>query len=162
MEIIDNIPTDKLIEFSKEHLFYEIDMLYGVSRTLISETENIYIYNALLESFIIHASVILDFFYEPQMNPDDAKAVHYMADIKKWKALLPPQSEEFKKFQRKRNKEVVHLSYRRLEVKPEEKIWGVRRMTRQIKRIVDLFLDTASPQCIHPKLYELYSRKERG
>lgn len=159
MEILEKIPSDKLLAFSKEHLFYEIDMLYGVSRTLINGMEDRYIYNALLESFIIHASVILDFFYEPQMNADDAKAVHYMADIKKWKTILPPQSEGFKRFQRKRNKELVHLSYRRLEVQPEEKKWAVRRTTKQIKKIVNLFLENAIKESISPRLWEFYTGK---
>ena len=157
MEIYEKVPKEKLIEFSGEHLYYEIDMLYGVSQTLWDGTSNFYLYNALLESFVIHASIILDFFYRPQDNPDDAKAAHYMKDIKKWKAVLPRKTADLENFIKKRNKEVVHLSYRRLEVKPEEKRWRSPRITNQIKKLVDLFLNHADPELLHPKIYELRS-----
>lgn len=155
MDIYQKIPKEKLVAFSGEHLYYELRMLYGVTLTLWKGTSNFYIYNALLEAFVLHASIIIDFFYRPPVEDDDARAVHYVRDIKAWRSALPPLSEEFKKFIHKRNKEVVHLSYKRLEVTPEEKRWGSRRLTKQIKKIVNLFLDHADPELIHPRLLEL-------
>ncbi len=155
MEPFEKIPQAQLIEFSGEHLYYEIRMLYGVSDTLKKGTSNIYIYNALLESFVVHASIILDFFYKPQLKKDDAKASHYMADVKKWMAVLPQQDKDFLEFYQKRNKRVMHLSYQRLEVNPEEKKWDSLKITKRIRKIVKLFLDHANPELLHPKMYEL-------
>jgi hypothetical protein len=66
-------------------------------------------------------SAILDFFYKPQIKEDDARAVHFMSYPRDRKALLPPYEKYFKDFDRKRNQWVVHLSYKRLEVLPEQK-----------------------------------------
>jgi hypothetical protein len=158
MEIIGKIPQDQLIAFSGEHLYYEIVMLYGVVDYLLKGTDNMIVYNALLESFVIHASNILDFFYKPQIKEDDAKAIHYMDHPKSWTALLPPQEIHFKDFTKKRSQWVVHLSYKRLEVLPEQKRWGAPKITKEIKKLVNLFLLNASPVLVHPRLYELRTK----
>jgi hypothetical protein len=159
LEILSAIPKDKLIAFSKEHLYYEICMLYGVVEQLTKGPQDVCLYNALLESFVIHASNILGFFYKPQAKDDDAKAEHYMAQPRAWKALLPPYEKHFKDFDKKRNQWVVHLSYKRLDVAPEQKRWRSPKVTEEIRKLVDLFLTNADPQLIHPRLYELRSNK---
>lgn len=161
MEKNYKIPPEKLREFTAEHLYYEIDMLYGVSRILWTGVKDIYLYNALLESFVIHASIIVDFFYKPQMKPDDAKAPHFVQDIKAWKEALPPVNKYFRQFNQKRNKRVMHLSYSRLQVQVQDKKWDTRQLVPQIKKIVDLFLDHADPRLVHPKLFELRNTQLR-
>ena len=156
MEILSK---EKLVAFSGEHLYYEISMLYGVTDILLKGVENEYISNALLEAFIIHASIIIDFFYRPQVYPGDARAFHYIQDMNKWRESLPSYGRYFKVFHHRRNKEVVHLSYNRLEVKPEEKRWQARKIIKQIRKLVDLFLEQADPQFLHPKIYEMRTAK---
>jgi hypothetical protein len=149
----------QLKEFSGEHLYYEIRMLYGVL-DIFKDQEKIkdrFIYNALIESFVIHTQIILDFFYVPQMKPDDAKAIHFVRDVTIWKEALPPYERYFRKFNRRRSREVVHLSYSRLEVKGEDKTWYPEKTTEHIKLIVDLFLEHADPDRLHAKMYELIS-----
>jgi len=158
MEIHDKIPKEKLIAFSGEHLYYEIWMLYGVTDILLKGVADEYVYNALLEAFVIHASIIIDFFYRSEIYDGDARALHYIHNIKGWRAALPSYQKYFKEFHRKRNKEVVHLSYTRLDVKPEEKRWNARKIIKQIRKIVDLFLKQADPELLHPRMYELRTR----
>ncbi|MGE0268135.1 MAG: hypothetical protein AB7S78_06755 [Candidatus Omnitrophota bacterium] len=153
----ENITNEQLLEFSGEHLYYEISMLYGVV-DLLNTKEKIadpYIINALIESFVIHTQVILDFFYMPQMKADDAKAIHYIDDIKLWKSNLPSYDRYFRKFNRRRSREVVHLSYSRLDVKGEEKTWHLVKTTEHIKLVVNAFLEHANKGLLHPKMYEL-------
>jgi hypothetical protein len=157
----------QLVDFSGEHLYYEIWMLYGVTQLLLNGVKNQYLFNTCLESFVVHASNILDFFYKPLLQPDDAKAIHFMDEeqAEQWQALLPSYSHHFKRFNRKRNKEVMHLSYKRLEVKPQEKPWGVKGIAEHIEELVNQFLRLANPTYIHPKMYELQTRhnlKESG
>ncbi len=162
IDIPEKIDPQRLIEFSGEHLYYEIDMLYGVARILHEQNiEDSYIYNALLESFVVHASNILDFFYRPQIKSDDARAVHYMDDLKKWSNLLPPYEKHFERFDNKRNKRVMHLSYKRLDVPTEEKKWGSPKITKEIQKLVDLFLDKADPRYLHPRIYTLRSGTDK-
>lgn len=153
----ENISKEQLIEFSGEHLYYEIGMLYGVV-DLLNRKEKIsdpYILNALIESFVIHTQVILDFFYMPQMKADDAKAIHYIDDVKLWKSVLPSYDRYFRKFNRRRSREVVHLSYSRLEVKGEDKTWHLVKTTEHIKLVVNAFLEQANKELLHPKMFEL-------
>ena len=157
VEIKEKISKKILIEFSGEHLYYEIDMLYNVSRLLTGQKHEVYYFDALLESFVIHASNVLDFFYKPQVKADDALAIHYINNTKDWYKKLPLHNKYFQKFHTKRNKHVMHLSYKRLDVKPEQKSWRVTKITKEIKKIVDNFLDAASPALIHPSLYKLRS-----
>lgn len=155
------ISAADLREFSGEHLFYEIKMLFDVNDLLQKKgVEQGCVYNALLESFIIHAAIILDFFYKPPMKEDDATAVHFIRDVGRWKALRPPFDSYYRKFYRRRSREVVHLSYQRLQIKAEEKPWNIRKVTEQIRRIVDVFLETADPQRLHPNMYELRTQKK--
>jgi len=147
-----------LREFSREHLYYEIKMLFGVLQTLESKdfkAVNKYIFNALIESYVIHTNILLDFFYKPPTKPDDAKAVDYVKDRKKWKTALLPYNKYFRKFNRRRSREVVHLSYRRLEVSRQEKTWFPEKTTQHIKELINVFLDNADPELVHPRLYEL-------
>ena len=159
MEINEKVSPEKLIEFSGEHLYYEIWMLYGVTDLLLKGGQDECVYNALLESFVIHASIIIDFFYRPQVYDGDARAVHYIHDLKGWRASLPSYQKYFKEFHRKRNKEVVHLSYTRLDVPLEGKRWNARQVIKQIRRIVDRFLDQADPRLLHPKMRELRTKR---
>lgn len=158
MEINDKITPEKLLEFSGEHLYYEIWMLYGVTDRLLKGVQDEYLYNALLESFVIHASIIIDFFYRPQVYDGDSRAIHYIVDRKKWRESLPSYDLYFKAFHRKRNKEVVHLSYTRLDVTPDQKRWAASKIIKQIRKIVDHFLAQANPRLLHPKMYELRTK----
>ena len=150
-----HISSQQLIDFSGEHLYYEIKMLFGVRALLKKGVQDQYVYSALLESFIIHTNIILDFFYKPQTKPDDAKAAHYIRDLIGWKRDLPAYEGYFRKFNRRRSREVVHLSYKRLETKGNEKLWSIEKTTDHIKRLIVLFLDKADPALLHPKIYEL-------
>ena len=146
-------PKD-LLKFSGEHLYYEIEMLYGVSRLIKEDKEGGIVYNALLESFVLHTSVILNFFYKMPLNPQEAKAVHYIKDLNAWRDILPPYNKYFIRFNKKRNREVAHLSYERLKVEYVEKVWDFTRLNEQLRLIIDLFLEHADPELLHPKLLQ--------
>ncbi len=150
-----SLSSQDLIQFAGEHLRYEIEMLYGVSRLIKEGRADGVIYNALLESFVLHTSVILDFFYKLPMNPQEAKATHYIRDLEDWRQALPPYDKYFIRFNKKRNREVMHLSYDRLKVEWVEKVWDFTRLNVQLRKIIDLFLTKADPALLHPKLSEL-------
>lgn len=152
-----NITNEQLRTFSAEHLYYEIEMLYSVVDRLSSKNapDDSTIINALLEAYVIHTQVILDFFYQPQMKADDAKAIHYIDDIPRWKKDIPAYDRYFRKFNRRRSREVVHLSYHRLDIQPEDKTWYLVRTTEHIKHLINTFLDHANPEKLHSRVYEL-------
>ncbi len=150
----NNISEDQLRAFAKEHLYYEISMLYYDYDQLKVTSNRDFLFSALLESLIIHTTVLLDFFYKPQMKADDAKAIHYMKDIAAWKKVLPNLDPYFRKFYTRRSKEVVHLSYRRLDVSQEEKSWQGDKTTQNLKETINIFLHNADPGRLDPILNE--------
>jgi len=155
---MDNLRTltkEQLIDFSGEHLYYELTMLFGVHKCLNQGVHDQFVYSALLESFVIHSSVILDFFYKPPRKYDDASVVHFIKDMQKWRALRPSYDKYFRKFHRRRSREVVHLSYKRLDVPKEEKVWNLEKMVPPICELVRVFLQTANPDYLHPKIYDV-------
>ncbi|MCA9401019.1 MAG: hypothetical protein KC713_05295 [Candidatus Omnitrophica bacterium] len=150
------ISDETLNAYSQEHLYYEFSMFFGVSKKLREKQfDDLFSYNALLESFVIHGSNILDFFYKKQLRPDDAKALHYVNDPKHWKKILPPFEPNLQSFNTRRNKQVVHLSYTRLNVQPHEKVWHATKVTEQMTERVRLFLENADPKKIHPKIFQI-------
>jgi hypothetical protein len=159
MDVPERLDPKKLIAFSGEHLYYEIWMFYGVAELLKPEHKPKYMDDvmscSLLESFVLHGSIILDFFYKPAVMLGDARAFHYMKNVKKWKTRLPQFDSYIRKFNQRRNKELVHLTYKRMNVKPEDKLWDAGRILRHIKQLVGLFLEHADPALLDPKIYEL-------
>jgi len=146
---------EQLAAFSGEHLYYELNMFFGISRLLKSGVHDQYVYSALLESFVIHTCLIIDFFYKPPRKTDDASALHFVRNIKKWKELRPSYDKYFRKFHRRRSREVVHLSYKRLEVEKAEKQWDLGKIVPPIRRLVSVFLEVADPQLLHPRMHKL-------
>ncbi len=87
------LETDLLVV--SHHLFYEIWMFYEVAGVLNRDPPGNTVYtNVHLESFAIHARILLDFFYnEPRQ--DDVVAGHY---IKDWKSICPAMGKNQKNF----------------------------------------------------------------
>src|SRR3989338_4454587 len=127
------LSKEQLIAVSGQHLYYEITMFFGVKNLLKKDIEDFYVYSALLESMIIHGSVILDFFYKPPQKEDDASALDYIDDIARWKKLRPSYDKYFRKFHRRRSREVVHLSYKRMEIDASEKLWNAEKIVPSIR-----------------------------
>lgn len=152
--VIKKISNKELRDFSGEHLYYEIKMLYEITDILKGKFDNVYVYNGLIESFVIHTYILLDFFYKPRIKADDAKAMDYIKDVKTWKQKRLPFDKYFRNFNRRRSREVVHLSYKRLDRKKEDKVWYSNKTTDHIKKLVSLFLKEADPELIDPKLEE--------
>jgi hypothetical protein len=144
--------TQGLIEFSREHLYYEIWMFYEVGKILAGSVQNLLIRNALLESFLMHARIILDFLDNKKLKDDDAIANDYLPCSVDLKLVMSPKSELLEDVHRRGHKELVHLSYKRLEVELENKKWEFLKMMGEVKQRIDLFLDKADRQLIHNRL----------
>jgi hypothetical protein len=114
------MPThEELKAFSGEHRCYEISMLYEVTLKLARREADQITGNALIESFGIHAAIILDFIY------------------------------------RRRDKELAHLSYERLQVTAITKQWSFIAICREISDLVDYFIDMSDKTITHPNILKL-------
>jgi hypothetical protein len=151
------LPKENLIKFSYEHLYYEIWMLYRICDILINGVADKCIENALLESHIMHARIILDFLYGKVRYDDDARIEDYMDNVSEWQSMLPPKDTLLEQIYQRGHKEIVHLSYKRLEVAPDKKQWEFYKITKAIMQRVNLFLDKANPELLDQKMYTLRS-----
>ena len=114
-------PADQLRRFADEHLLYEAGMLHTVTGKLLNRhhKDDPVVENALLESFGVHNRNLIDFLWlDRPMKATDAIAGDW---IEGWEP--PEMSERLAKVKDRVGKEMVHLSYNRLEVPEDEKGW---------------------------------------
>lgn len=100
--------TDEQLEaYAKEHIFYEIEMLFRTHEcySAASVFLSVVIANALYESFMMHAR-LLDSFLRSSGRDDDVKASDYI----KGRSL----TNESPPWRRDANKHVAHLSWERI------------------------------------------------
>ncbi len=62
-----------LLEYSGEHLFYEVQMLLGVE-AFLGRFERGAVHNAMVEAFAIHLRNLIDFLY-PKKSPWDTDVI---------------------------------------------------------------------------------------
>lgn len=114
---------ERLRRFAEEHLLYEAGMLYEVTGKLMNRhhEDDLVVENALLESLGIHSRNLIDFLWLDKPPKDtDAIASDYVDD---WKAQA--MSKRLSGVKDRVGKEMVHLSYNRLDVPDDEKGWQV-------------------------------------
>ena len=90
--------TDQqLHDYSADHLYYEISMLYETAMRLVHDPamQTDWISrNALIESFTIHARALAFFIYKEKRWHDDVTAAEYVNDVGAWcadRGSIPPE-----------------------------------------------------------------------
>jgi hypothetical protein len=99
------------------------------------------IHNALVESFTVHARVLLNVFYPAKPWPDDVLAKDFLDDPGTWEHSRPPLSPLLADVERRVGKEVAHLTYARLAVTPEQKQWRYHELARDMRVVVVTFIN---------------------
>jgi hypothetical protein len=115
--------ADRLRRFAEKHLLYEAGMLYEVTIKLMNRhhEDDPVLENALLESFGVHNRNLIDFLWlDRPMKATDAIARDW---IEGWQP--PEMSERLANVKDRVGKEMVHLSYNRLDLSEDEKGWTV-------------------------------------
>jgi hypothetical protein len=143
-------------EFLREHVRYEMDMLGQTFAALshLNQYESISVYDrhtincALIESFTIHFRALYDFFQLPGASKpknDDLTAAYY---IKYWDCIRPDCSDCLKNARIRVNKEVAHITKKRISGTPEEKAWPFVEIQNEMKTYFDKFLAELQKQLI--------------
>nr|MBP7322114.1 hypothetical protein [Deltaproteobacteria bacterium] len=140
------------LQKASEQLYYEFWMLTSVAKGLASGIAvKGWLQNALLESFIIHVRALLDFLYTDDPKSDDIAAVDYFADKEGWAIIRPMLSRSLRVARKRAGKEVAHLTYSRLSVSPENKIWSFIDITTEIQVVLSIFLEHAQADLLAPQ-----------
>lgn len=155
--------SQKLIDFSKEHLCYEINQLFAGLELFAKSEKNeqqtleavfhTAAANLFLEGIIVHSRCLYNFLYgEPSNNPrnsDDALAIHYFDDPEFWKKNRPKESPLLSVLCSRAGKEVAHLTYHRARLNELTKTWDLYSITNDLLTILDLFTKHAERSKLH-------------
>ena len=133
------------LQYASDHLYYEIGMFTNLAHGLASgmSGESV-INNALLESYTIHARILLDFLYAERPKADDVIAEDFFDDPAKWRNAMPQKSEKVQFAHRRVGKEVAHLTYARQDVTPETKPWPFIEIANEVNAVFAQFLHIVS------------------
>ncbi len=123
-------------------LNYERDMLRATAMALASGIiENSLALNALLESFLIHARLLIEFLYGPHKR-DDLRPGDWL-DPDAWGRTCGEESRLLKGTYEDANKYLAHLTATRLN--QEKKTWDYPAILREIETLLDRFFQQMQP-----------------
>ena len=143
--------TDQqLLDYSEEHLLYEMHLFRWVRENL--PRDNGFRLSALLESFAIHLRNLIDFFYTQPGNArnDDLIAADFFDSPGDWKPGAIPKS--LSDARERANKEVSHITYKRKGGTDPTKPWPVNDLFNEVQTLATEFATRASSKKLHPKV----------
>jgi len=122
-----------------ESLKYEVWMLWSLANILATDNQDKgVIHNALLESFLIHARILIEFLYKNQPYKDTVRASQYFTSDSPWKSIRPPKTELLEKTEKDAHKYLAHLTYTRLQRKRK---WPYIKIANDIKAVLQVFYE---------------------
>ena len=143
--------TDQqLLDYSEEHLLYELKMIRWLVEHL--PTEKNFSLSASLESFAIHLRGLIDFFYAPpdMARADDLIASDFFDSPNSWKPGAIPKS--LTDARERTNKEIGHITYKRKDATDPTKPWPVADLFKEVHAIAQRFAALASTKKLHPSV----------
>lgn len=132
------------------HLRYEVAMLQSSARGLASGVfgRGNTVANAMLEAFVLHLRVVIDFLYTRgrHVKDDDVLASDFFDSAVQWCKIRDGgiRKESRKVFEDARDradKEMVHLTYSRLKVTPDKKEWAYIKIGNEAWKAIKVFID---------------------
>jgi hypothetical protein len=155
-------PTEKeKVVFLNEHFAYEVEELVFCDSFIASlfhhraaiDRKGLFagLQNTGMEHFLLHARVLLEFlFFGP--HEDEPRASDYVknwSDIRQW-------TETLKTFQDRVNKEITHLSWRRVGISPEDKTWMLQPIVDDLLNTTGLFLTSVDNSYLEERARNLW------
>lgn len=143
--------TDEDLRSASEHLHYEVWMFLTLARAL---STGVFgegpVNNAALESFTVHARVLLEFFFGDKPRPDDVVADDFLGGQGKWSELRGDLPTILADLRDRVGTEVAHLTYARLVVTPETKGWRFVEIAQAFEGVVGRFLRAVPAERLAP------------
>jgi hypothetical protein len=146
----ERMNDDELLNYSREHVSYELLMLYETAARLVNDPKVLddwVVKNALLEAFTIHARVVAAFLFPDVIQPraDDVTALHYVREPSAWAAARGALPAELKTVIARTGKEIAHLTRLRYPPGAPEKGWTLASIVRAFFPPLRRFLEHAVP-----------------
>jgi hypothetical protein len=148
-------PSAKDLLLLSEHLYYEIwmtfDLAMGLALGRVPRRQPVW--NAAIETFPMHVRQLDDFFWKQRSGrriaEEDAHAGDYF-DPGAWEALRPTRPAQLNAVWLKTGWGVVHLTYRRANATPQDKVWDHIAICEALAPVVRCFLDNVDPSKLDP------------
>jgi len=123
--------------------------------------EESWLKNALLESFVIHARVLIDFFYALNPQKDDVIAEDFLSSPDVWRNERPKLSERLSEAKERANKHLAHLTYQRVDVALNNREWPFVEISKDMRSVMKRFLEKVSADNLGTQFTQmLCSKKE--
>lgn len=138
---------DRLKRYSDEHLAYEMKMLF---RAVRARPTSRFFNNARIEAFANHARNLIVFLYPDlfSLMPDDVAAHHFLASsapFAEWRRIRPPLVPVLRRAKVRADKELAHLTARRIAGRRPQKAWDMVGIARALRSILQVFVSRADP-----------------
>jgi len=139
--------TPETLRKVSKHLYYEVWMLEALAQILATgQLGKNASGNAAIEAFAIHVRAVMDFLYADSPRPDDVVAEDFLPQDTNWSEVRPPLTKVLKVARKRAGKEVAHLTYARLNVSPEEKLWHFLDIAQDVSLAFKVFLQHVPPE----------------
>lgn len=130
---------ERLERIAKNNLSYVIRMLNSTATLQSDSTIENY---AFLESFLIHARILIEFLYRGPTKKDTILAEDYVDNWKTYKGGADQLSIKYLNFEKRRmNKLLAHLTEEGSMSEGEHKKWDRMRICNEINKGIIFFLD---------------------
>lgn len=153
-----------LINYSREHVSYEIQMFVGLAAareaTTLQHNSPVvarWVKNAVLEATVLHLRNLLEFLYPGNPRRTDVVAADFCLDPP-WNDVRPQITKDLEHARWRANKEMAHLTTGRLNPSDQEKAWDIPKLREQLLPVLQTFVEWASPKRLDPEVGEILSR----
>ncbi len=164
--------TDDELQRASNHVAYEVERLFGTLSDLselhvahqLGEARSPWTRDALLESWTIHLRNVLHVLRGEKAQLSDILAEDYIADwydvlssdlgrrAAREMGLVKDPDEEHLDW--RINKEIVHLTYDRLDISLEARLWSVGDVTQHLGRDFQVFVDHVAPERVERSFFD--------
>lgn len=130
-------PIIDLGAYAKEHLLYEAWMFTEARQHLPMTSPGSFEMNVMVESCAFHFRNLFDFFYPRAPRKDDVIAADYASD---WGGKRPVLSPALETAHVRADKELAHLTTRRISGAPPEKAWDFGAISLELRPVIEAFI----------------------
>jgi hypothetical protein len=159
----------ELRAFADEHLAYEIEMLFAAVRTrdvrLLSDDPSLlsFFHNARVEAFVSHLRTLIGFLFPDVYRPkrNDVTARHYVESPGRqgeWEDWRGPLSAAMRSAKDRADKDISHLTDRRIAGIPPEKGWVIEPLANELREILLRFVAVAEAERLGERVSALVPR----
>ncbi len=157
--IIRPFSDSYLLDYSDEHVFYEIDMFFWLAKLCGSSSlrlaspsaaDTMRLNNVLIEGFVVHLRNVIDFLYLEKPKPTDVVAADFFP-TGVWNSLRPVSSS-LEAARTRANKEIAHLTTDRMAGSPPAKRWDFQGLANELEPLLRLVSANAPSTRLSPKV----------